>query len=70
VDFLDRLARVLAEVREQLPSPPGSVFLTGGMSRAPYVQALIRAAFPQASMVRGDPSLGVVSGLANHDPSR
>jgi len=68
VDFLDRLARLLQEVGEALPTPPDSVFLTGGMSRAPYVQAVVRAAFPQARMVHGDPSLGVVSGLANHDP--
>jgi hypothetical chaperone protein len=70
VDFLDRLSRLLIEVRDELPAPPDSVFLTGGMSRAPYVQALVRDAFPQANMVHGDPSLGVVSGLANHDPHR
>ncbi len=70
VDFLDRLARLLAEVGEELAAPPDSVFLTGGMSRAPYVQALVRAAFPQAKMVHGDPSLGVVSGLAHHDPRK
>ena len=66
VDFLGRLARLLREVAAVLPAPPDSVFLTGGMSRAPYVQALVREAFPQARLVRGDPSLGVVSGLANY----
>jgi hypothetical chaperone protein len=66
VDFLGRLARLLAEVSETLESPPDSIFLTGGMSRAPYVQAVVREAFPHARMVHGDPSLGVVSGLANH----
>ena len=68
VDFLGRLARLLAEVSETLESPPDSIFLTGGMSRAPYVQAIVREAFPDARMVHGDPSLGVVSGLANHLP--
>ena len=68
VDFLDRLARLLAEVSETLESPPDSIFLTGGMSRAPYVRAVVREAFPGARMVHGDPSLGVVSGLANHLP--
>ncbi|RZA32928.1 MAG: heat-shock protein Hsp70 [Lysobacteraceae bacterium] len=67
-DFLSRLQRLLQEVALALESPPDSVFLTGGMSRAPYVQALVRAAFPQARMVHGDPSLGVVSGLASHQP--
>ncbi|HEX7803966.1 MAG TPA: Hsp70 family protein [Pseudoxanthomonas sp.] len=65
-DFLGRLARLLQEVGEELDSPPDSLFLTGGMSRAPYVQAMARAAFPHARVVHGDPSLGVVSGLANH----
>lgn len=65
-DFLGRLARLLQEVGEELDSPPDSLFLTGGMSRAPYVQAMARGAFPHARVVQGDPSLGVVSGLANH----
>ena len=68
VDFLGRLARLLADVSEALENPPDSIFLTGGMSRAPYVQAVVRGAFPHARMVHGDPSLGVVSGLANHLP--
>lgn len=68
VDFLGRLARLLADVSEALENPPDSIFLTGGMSRAPYVQAVVREAFPRARMVHGDPSLGVVSGLANHLP--
>lgn len=65
-DFLGRFARLLREVGEELDSPPDSLFLTGGMSRAPYVQAMAREAFPHARVVHGDPSLGVVSGLANH----
>jgi len=69
VDFLGRLARLLADVSETLESSPDSIFLTGGMSRAPYVQAVVREAFPHARLVHGDPSLGVVSGLANHLPS-
>ena len=69
VDFLSRLGRLLQEVGESLDGPPDSVFLTGGMSRAPYVQAIVREAFPQARLVFGDPSLGVVSGLANYQPT-
>ena len=66
VDFLGRLTRLLQEVSAELVAPPDSVFLTGGMSRAPYVQAVVREAFPQARLVQGDPSLGVVSGLASY----
>jgi hypothetical chaperone protein len=65
-DFLGRLGRLLGEVAADLPASPDSVFLTGGMSRAPYVRALVRDAFPQARLVQGDPSLGVVSGLASY----
>jgi hypothetical chaperone protein len=66
VDFLGRLSRLLREIAAALTTAPESVFLTGGMSRAPYVQALVRDAFPHARVVHGDPSLGVVSGLASY----
>jgi hypothetical chaperone protein len=66
VDFLGRLTRLLQEVAAELSVPPDSVFLTGGMSRAPYVRAVVRDAFPHARLVQGDPSLGVVSGLASY----
>ncbi len=64
--FLDTIGALLDEVRAALPAPPDSLFLTGGMSGAPYVQALAQTRFPDARLVRGDPSLGVVSGLAQH----
>ena len=64
--FIQRLQGLLREVRAQLGSPPDSLFLTGGMSRAPYVQAAAQAVFPEARLVRGEASLGVVSGLASH----
>ena len=64
--FLDTIGALLDEVRGDLDAPPDSLFLTGGMSGAPYVQAAAQARFPQARIVRGDPSLGVVSGLAEH----
>ena len=66
--FLGRLTTLLQEVRDALPATPDSLFLTGGMSRAPYVQAAARQVFPQARLVQGDPSLGVVSGLADYRP--
>lgn len=64
--FLATIGELLDEVRDALDAPPQSLFLTGGMSGAPYVQAAAQARFPDARIVRGDPSLGVVSGLAEH----
>lgn len=62
--FLGYLTELLAEVGAQIGEPPAAVFLTGGMSRAPYVREAVRRCFPQARQVAGDASLGVVSGLA------
>ena len=62
--FISQLQRTLAGVHEQLEKLPESVFLTGGTSRSPHVMACVREAFPGIPLVLGDPSLGVVSGLA------
>src|SRR5579859_1448034 len=62
--FLSQLERTLTSVRDDLAALPGSVFLTGGTSRSPQVKARVRACFPEIPLVHGDPSLGVVSGLA------
>lgn len=63
-DFLDRLRELLQRARDDIGETPESIFLTGGSSRAPAIQAAIRAQFPDVRLVVGDPSLGVVSGLA------
>jgi len=62
--FLTQLERTLATVRGDLATLPASVFLTGGTSRSPQVRAKVAACFPEIPLVHGDPSLGVVSGLA------
>ncbi|MBN7138864.1 heat-shock protein Hsp70 [Lysobacter enzymogenes] len=62
--FLGFLTELLNEVAAQIGEPPQVVFLTGGMSRAPYVREAAQRCFPDAQLVAGDPSLGVVSGLA------
>ena len=62
--FLGFLSELLREVGEEIGEPPAAVFLTGGMSRAPYVREAVQRCFPGARLVAGDPSLGVVSGLA------
>jgi len=43
---------------------PDTIYLTGGMSRSPYVPVEVRAMFPGIEVVAGDASLGVVTGLA------
>jgi hypothetical chaperone protein len=62
--FLGQLERTLAAVRSDLTELPASVFLTGGTSRSPQIKARVQACFPGIALVQGDPSLGVVSGLA------
>lgn len=62
--FLSQLERTLANVRTDLAELPASVFLTGGTSRSPQIKARVQACFPGIPLVQGDPSLGVVSGLA------
>jgi hypothetical chaperone protein len=63
-DFLQRLRQLLERARADMAGTPASLFLTGGSSRSPYLQAHVRDCFPGIGMVQGDPSLGVVSGLA------
>jgi hypothetical chaperone protein len=62
--FLALLERTLTAVRGDLTALPASIFLTGGTSRSPQVKARVQACFPEIPLVHGDPSLGVVSGLA------
>ncbi|MEO7068326.1 MAG: Hsp70 family protein [Rhodanobacter sp.] len=62
--FLSQLERTLERVRDDLDELPASVFITGGSSRSPQVSACVQAGFPGIPLVHGNPSLGVVSGLA------
>lgn len=62
--FLSLLGTVLKTVQGELERPPETIYLTGGMSRAPNVQRAVAALFPGAELVLGNASLGVVSGLA------
>ena len=62
--YTSELSALLAQVRTDIGHDPAAVFVTGGMSRAPYLRAAAAAAFPQARLVIGDPSFGVVGGLA------
>ena len=62
--FLGQLERTLASVRGELAELPASIFLTGGTSRSAQIRDRVHACFPGIPLVQGDPSLGVVSGLA------
>ena len=62
--FLQRLRRLLQAAAADMPLPPQSLFVTGGSSRSPQVRECVRGCFPAVPLVHGDPSLGVVSGLA------
>ena len=62
--YLEELSALLAQVRADIGHEPEAVFLTGGMSRAGYIRQAACAAFPGARLVQGDPSFGVVQGLA------
>jgi len=62
--FLSALDTLLNTVESDLQRQPETVYLTGGMSRAPYVRRAVMALFPHARVVLGNASLGVVSGLA------
>jgi hypothetical chaperone protein len=62
--YLAELTALLEQVRADIGHDPAAIFLTGGMSRAGYLQAAVGAAFPASTLVRGNPSFGVVHGLA------
>ena len=62
--YLSVLTKLLETARGEIAREPEVILLTGGMSRAPYVQAVVQAVFPGIAMTKGDPSLGVVTGLA------
>ncbi|RRU05802.1 Hsp70 family protein [Stenotrophomonas sp. 278] len=62
--YVSELTQLLVQVREDIGHDPAAVFLTGGMSRAGYLQQAVAASFPNSRLVRGNPSFGVVHGLA------
>lgn len=58
--FWELLQQVSAGIQDERPM----LFLTGGMSRAPYVVAAVKQVFPHCQVAPADASLGVVEGLA------
>ncbi|RUE46326.1 Hsp70 family protein [Pseudomonas aeruginosa] len=64
--FVRSFDQLLHQVKEATAESSPVLFLTGGMSRAPYIAETVRKHFPGSEIVRGDASLGVVGGLAIH----
>lgn len=62
--FIEKFNRLLIQARNDIGTLPDCVFLTGGSSQAADLQRCVRRHFPGIPVVEGDPSLGVVSGLA------
>ena len=62
--FNARLDRLLETVQSAPFPQPSRILLTGGGSSAPYVADTVQARYPGVALVRGEPSLAIVSGLA------
>ena len=62
--FIARLDRLLETVQSAPLPQPSHILLTGGGSSAPYVAQAVQARYPGVTLVRGEPSLAIVSGLA------
>ena len=63
--FLRHVRALMESAKAEMTQLPEAVYLTGGMSRSPYVPQLVREIFPDAELVEGNASLGVVTGLAH-----
>ena len=64
--YMRSFKELLGNVSDATAGRTPMVFLTGGMSRAPYIAETVRLHFPGSEIHHGDASLGVVGGLAIH----
>lgn len=62
--FMRSFCELLENVSRGVKNERPVLFLTGGMSRAPYVIEAVRQFFPYSKLAPADASLGVVEGLA------
>lgn len=62
--FLSQLKSLMRVALREMQVPPEAVYLTGGMSRSPYIRTAVGEVLPGLPIVHGNASLGVVSGLA------
>ncbi|RDS83594.1 heat-shock protein Hsp70 [Dyella monticola] len=58
------MERKMEEINQSMGKAPDVVFLTGGMSRSPFIGEMVRRHFPASRIVKGNASFGVVNGLA------
>lgn len=63
--FLSLLRALMQQAVGDMDLPPEAVYLTGGMSRSPYLRDVVSDVLPGIDVVQGDASLGVVSGLSH-----
>lgn len=64
--FMRNFRDLLRVVRQDIKDCTPVLFLTGGMSRAPYVVNAIKETFPHCDIAPSEASLGVVDGLSVH----
>ena len=62
--FMRTFQALLAQVASEIQNYNPTLFLTGGMSRAPYVIEAVKQAFPHCDIAPSEASLGVVDGLS------
>jgi hypothetical chaperone protein len=62
--FMRTFQQLLAQVSTEIQKYTPVLFLTGGMSRAPYVIEAVKQAFPRCDIAPSEASLGVVDGLS------
>lgn len=68
--FLHQIRNMVRTALAEMKDPPELVYLTGGMSRSPYIRQMVSMEAPSAEIIEGNASLGVVTGLAGAAASR
>lgn len=63
-EVFPKIERVVGEALRHMAEKPERIFLTGGSSRSPLIQALVQSLAPEVPLTVGNPSFSVVSGLA------
>ncbi|WP_166815852.1 Hsp70 family protein [Luteimonas yindakuii] len=62
-ELLRPLRTLLSSARTEIDEEPQRIYVTGGMSRAPYVATAVSAVFPDTPLISREESLAVIEGL-------
>lgn len=62
--YIDKIIALMTTVCNDSCTRPDEIFMTGGTSKIPLMNRLVRAHFPEAALVSGDDFGSVVKGLA------